>query len=68
MGDICRAVYALLVKPEFSHLATQAQLGHSDIRTTLNMYRHVTPEAREESVSRMKDVLNPEPNRDEKEA
>ena len=32
------------------------------------MYAQVTPEAREESVSRMEDVLNPEPNRDEKEA
>ena len=51
-----------------NHENTVAQLGHADIQTTFNMYAQVTPEAREESVSRMEDVLNPEPNRDEKEA
>jgi integrase len=68
LHDLRRTAATLLVDIKSSPLATKAQLGHGDIRTTLNLYAQVTPEAREESVSRMEDVLNPEPNRDEKEA
>ena len=66
--DLRRTAATLLVYSKSSHKAIQAQLGHADIRTTLNLYAQATDEAREESVSRMEDVLNPEPNRDEKEA
>ena len=57
-----------MVFAKSSHKAIQAQLGHADIRTTLNLYAQATDETREESVGRMEDLLNPGPDPDEKEA
>jgi hypothetical protein len=58
----------LLVAAETPHNVIQAQLGHADIRTTLNLYAQAIDEAREESVRRMEEVLNPGPQPEEKEA
>lgn len=66
--DLRRTAATLLVAAETPHKVIQAQLGHADIRTTLNLYVHATDEAREESARRMEQVLNPEPQRDELEA
>jgi integrase len=66
--DLRRTAATLLVYSKSSHKAIQAQLGHADIRTTLNFYAQATDETREESVGRMEDLLNPEPYPDEKEA
>jgi len=66
--DLRRTAATLLVNSESSQKAIQEQLGHADIRTTLNLYAQATNEARAESVRRMEDILNPEPNRDEMEA
>lgn len=65
--DLRRTAATLLMNSESSHKAIQAQLGHADIRTTLNLYVQATDEIREESVGRMEDLLNPEPEPDEKE-
>ena len=65
--DLRRTAATLLMYSESSHKAIQAQLGHADIRTTLNLYVQATDEIREESVGRMEDLLNPEPDPDEKE-
>ena len=68
--DLRRTAATLLVYSKSSHKAIQAQLGHADIRTTLNLYAQATDETREESIGRMEDLLNPEPESDpdEKEA
>jgi integrase len=62
--DLRRTAATLLVYSESSHKAIQAQLGHADIRTTLNLYAQATDETREESIGRMEDLLNPEPESD----
>lgn len=66
--DFRRTTATLMVAAETPHKVVQAQLGHADIRTTLNLYAQPTDDAREESARRMEAVLNPEPNRKEKEA
>jgi hypothetical protein len=66
--DLRRTAATLMVHSKSSHKAIQAQLGHADIRTTLNLYVQATDDAREESVSRMETALNSEPYRDELEA
>jgi integrase len=66
--DLRRTAATLLVAAETPHKVIQEQLGHADIRTTLNLYAQATDEAREESVRRMEEVLNPGPLREEKEA
>jgi integrase len=66
--DLRRTAATLMVHLKSSHKAIQAQLGHADIRTTLNLYAKATDDAREESVNRMETALNPEPNRSEMEA
>jgi integrase len=66
--DLRRTAATLLVASQTPHKVIQEQLGHADIRTTLNLYAQATDEAREESVRRMEEVLNPGPQREEKEA
>jgi len=66
--DLRRTAATLLVAAGTPHKVIQAQLGHADIRTTLNLYAQASEEAREESVRRMEEVLNPKPQRAEKEA
>jgi integrase len=66
--DLRRTAATLLVAAETPHKVIQEQLGHADIRTTLNLYAQATDEAREESVRRMEEVLNPGSQREEKEA
>lgn len=68
LHDLRRTAATLMVFAKSSHKAIQAQLGHADIRTTLNLYAQATDETREESVGRMEDLLNPGPDPDEKEA
>lgn len=60
--DLRRTAATFLVDSESSEKAIQEQMGHADIRTTLNLYAQATAKAREESVSRMEAVLNPEPS------
>jgi len=66
--DSRRTTATFMVDSETPHKVVQEQLGHSDIRTTLNLYVKATPEAREASIRRMEDILNPEADRKEKEA
>jgi integrase len=66
--DLRRTAATLLVEAQTPHKVVQAQLGHADIRTTLNLYAQAPESAREESARRMEDVLNPGPQRAEKEA
>lgn len=66
--DLRRTAATLLVAAETPQKVIQERLGHADIRTTLNLYAQATEEALEESVRRMEEILNPEPQRREKEA
>ncbi len=66
--DLRRTAATLLVAAQTPHKVIQERLGHADIRTTLNLYAQATDEALEESVRRMEEILNPEPQRQEKEA
>lgn len=66
--DLRRTAATLLVAAQTPQKVIQERLGHADIRTTLNLYAQATDEALEESVRRMEEILNPEPQRQEKEA
>ena len=66
--DLRRTAASLLVDADTPQLVVQEQLGHADIRTTLNLYAQATEEAHEASVLRMEEVLNPAPEEKEKEA
>jgi integrase len=66
--DLRRTAATLLVEAQAPHKVIQAQLGHKDIRFTLNLYAQATETARQESARHMEGVLNPEPQRAEKEA
>jgi integrase len=66
--DLRRTAATLMVAAETPHKVIQAQLGHADIRTTLNLYAQAPEEAHEASVLRMEEVLNPAPEAKEKEA
>lgn len=64
--DLRRTAATLLVAAQTPQKVIQERLGHADIRTTLNLYAQATDEALEESVRRMEEILNPEPQRKEK--
>jgi integrase len=66
--DLRRTVASLLVDADTPQKVVQEQLGHADIRTTLNLYAQASEEAHEASVLRMEEILKPAPNEKEKEA
>jgi len=39
--------------------AIQEILGHTDTRTTMNLYAHLFPDAKREAAERMDTILNP---------
>ena len=66
--DLRRTAASLLVDANTPQKVVQEQLGHADIRTTLNLYAQATEEAHEASVLRMEEVLNPALEAKKKEA
>lgn len=49
----------LLVELGAPVTVAQAQLGHSDLTTTMRVYSHVLPQTQREAVDRLADVLDP---------
>lgn len=68
LHDFRRTAGTIYVNANIHQKVTQEQFGHADIRTTLNLYAQATDEARQESVRRIEEILNPEPQRLEMEA
>lgn len=66
--DLRRTAASLLVDADTPQKVVQEQLGHADIRTTLNLYAQASEEAHAASVLRMEEILKPAPNEKQKEA
>ena len=58
LHDLRRTAATLLVDGGRPQKVIQEQLGHADIRTTLNLYAQATEEAHEASVAWMEETLN----------
>lgn len=49
---------SLLFEAGASLKEVQDRLGHSDIQTTMNIYAHVSPEAKEETINKFGNFMS----------
>ena len=61
--DLRRTAATLMIAAGMAHKDVQERLGHTDIRTTLNMYAESTPEGRRKIANAMEQVLSARPGR-----
>lgn len=57
--DLRHTAASLLLAQRIPMKVVQATLGHADMRTTMNTYSHLYPEARQEVADVMDEILNP---------
>ncbi|MFY0744015.1 site-specific integrase [Solibacillus silvestris] len=49
---------SLLLEAKWNIKEVQERLGHSDIQTTMNIYAHVSPEAKEEAINKFDSFMS----------